>query len=182
MAPADEATLISEADPSQDVPQPADSDPTPEQDPPDEDWKAKYARLRKDYDTKAARLKEVEKVVTPEPVKATVEDETDFKIENAGRIKLVKDDYKKHLAELQAEGAKLTPKLMEKALRLAESDKGISASQSEVLRQASTASAPSVVNREVSSLDDVQLTESDVRLNVKPETKQKWKHLVEGQG
>ena len=179
MAPADEATQIPPADAL--APQPStESDGSA---PPEKDWKAEYARLRKDYDAKASRLNEIEKAVVPEPepVKAPIEDETDFKIENAGRIKLVKDDYKKHLADLQADGAKLTPKLMAKALLLAEAEKGIT-SNSEAQRQAASASAPSVVNRETTSLDDVQITETDKAFNVSPEIKQKWKHLVEGQG
>lgn len=180
MAPAEEATLTPVADSTD--PQPAELTSTSEQDPPDKDWKAEYARLRKDYDAKASRLKDIEKTVkSDEPTKVVVEDETDFKIENAGRIKLVKDEYKAELSDLQSSGAKLTPALMEKALRLAEQKKGINAASSESLRQASNASATLIVNRE--SVDtDITLTEEDHRFGVKAETKSQWKHLVEGQG
>lgn len=177
MPPADEATQTQEADVT--TPQPSESDPTLES-PPDKDWKEEYARLRKDYDAKASRLKEIEKTVKPEePKQLAPEDETDFKIDNSGRIKLVKEEYKAELAELQASGAKLTPALMEKALRLAEQKKGISVDP-EAIRQQASASAPSVVNRE--ETEEVTLTEDDQRFGVTPETKQKWKHLVEGQG
>ncbi len=179
MAPADEATQTPPSD-AQAPQTPPESDGSA---PPDKDWKAEYARLRKDYDAKAARLNEVEKAVKPEEPVAQAkgpEADIDFKIENAGRIKLVKDDYQKHLSDLQAAGAKLSPSLMEKALKLAESEKGIT-SKSEASRQEASASAPSVVNREASA-SEVTLTEADRAFGVTPQIKEKWKHLVEGQG
>lgn len=172
MAPADEATHTPQADAQ--APQPEQTTPTAEQAPPEKDWKAEYARLRKDYDAKASRLNEVEKAITPEPEPEKVpapQDDIDFKIENAGRIKLVKPEYQTYLAKGYSNAD---------ALRLAELDKGIAASSPEALRQQASASAPGIVNRE--SSEEITLSETDRRFNVKPETVAKWKHLVEGQG
>ena len=173
MTPADEATHTPAAD-SQD-PQPAASTPTADQAPPEKDWKAEYARLREDYNAKANKLKEFEKLSKPEEPKKekAPEGDTLWLIENAGDLKLVKEEF----AAYKAKG--YSP---DDALRLAKLDKGIvSTSQSEAMRQAQSATAPAIVNRETSAAD-VQLTETDVRLGVKPETIAKFKHLVEGQG
>jgi hypothetical protein len=177
MAPADEATLVPETDAN--APQSSDDSQT-SSDPLEKDWKEEYARLRKDYDAKASKLKQIESSVKSDEPTPVVEDETDFKIENASRIKLVKDEYKKELADLQATGAKLTPSLMDKALALAELKRGVTTSP-DTLRQQMSASAPAMVNRDADS-SDISLTENDVRLGVTPEIKAKWKHLVEGQG
>ncbi|QGH72479.1 MAG: hypothetical protein [Siphoviridae sp. ctpQM7] len=179
MAPAEEATPAPTAD-ARSAPQPSTVSPTPENGPPEKDWKSEYARLRKDYDAKASRLNELEKTVkAPESAKTDTSSELDWKLENIGRIKLVKDDYKNELADFEASGVKLTPVIMEKALRLAEEKSGVRSS-SEANRQFAMSSPPATVNRDASSEDDVTLTETDKRLGVSLETKRKHRELVEG--
>ena len=175
MAPAEEATQTLTPDAL--APQePAESDGSA---PPEKDWKEEYARLRKDYDAKAARLKEVDK--SKEKEDKVPEDETLWYVENAGELKLVKSEYDKHLSELTSLGAKPTLATRQKALALAKAERGVTVSP-EVQRQGSSASAVSVTNRTLDVNEDVSLTETDLRLGVKPETKKKWQHLVEGQG
>ena len=176
MAPAEEATLTPTTD-ALEAPQSSEPVPTAEEAPPERDWKEEYARLRKDYDVKSSRLKEFDKpVASPK----TIEDsDIDFKIENAGRIKLVKEDFKQELADLKAAGAKTTPAIMEKALSLAESRHGIPTKSSDVQRQAGASSPSSVTDRSLDAETDVPLTESDRAFGVTPEAKKKWRHIVE---
>ena len=109
---------------------------------------------------------------------AMQEDETLWYTENIGRLKLVKNEYQKQLDELQSLGAKPSLVLRQKALELAERATGVTPS-SEATRQASTASAPSVTDRSGDS-SEVSLTEHDIALGIKPETKKKYRALVEG--
>lgn len=108
---------------------------------------------------------------TPKEAKAP-EDDTLWLIDNANDIKLVKEEF----AAYKAKGYD-----RDDALRLAKLDKGItSQSTSELSRQAGTSSAPATVNRTLEGGDDMTLTDSDKAFGIKPETKQKYKGLVEG--
>lgn len=102
------------------------------------------------------------KVEPPKPV--TKEDETDFKIYNAERIRLCKPEYD----ALRAKG--LDPA---EALDYAEAKRGIRNDTSEASRQASTASAPGLVSR--SSESPVRLTEHDKRFGLSAERKRELK-------
>jgi len=143
-------------------------------DPQDVDYKKRYADLKKDYDKIVTERKEVKPVVE--------DTEVDWKIENASRLKLVKDEYNRHLAEMQADGAKLTPALRERALKLAELDKGIlKSSSSEADRQAANSSPAASTLRNTSP--SVEVTEHDKRFNIdakrKKELQEKYPDLLE---
>lgn len=96
----------------------------------------------------------------------------DWRIDNKERIAVVKDAYEKELAELQENGAKLTISVREKALKLAEKNVGVKTADT-------TEPLPSAgVDR--SGQRQPNLTNYDVQFGVKPETKKKYAHLVEG--
>ena len=96
---------------------------------------------------------------------------SDWRIDNANRIKNVKDEYEKELSELQESGSKLSIAIREKALQLAEKTIGVKTQETEPLPSAT-------VDR--SGQRQPILTDSDVQFGVKPETKKKYAHLVEG--
>jgi len=99
----------------------------------------------------------------------TPDDYADWRIDNKERIALVKEQYEKELAELQEAGIKPTNAVREKALRLAESTVGVKkADPSEPLP------SPTV---ERGGQKEIKLTETDVAMGVKPETKKKYAHL-----
>lgn len=102
------------------------------------------------------------------------EEELDWKLANNPRIELVKDSYQKHLDELQGLGAKLSPALKSKALKIAEDELGVSKAT-----QDSDNSLPaSTVDR--GGQAPVKMTDYDRAMGVKPETKAKYREYVEG--
>lgn len=147
--------------------QPADEDA--KADPQEVDYKERYAALKTDYD----KIVKERKDAKPEtPAEAPTENEIDWKIENADRIKLVKP-------ELQTYLAKGIPR--DEALRLAELDKGVTKSSPDAGRQAATSGTASFVQR--STTPEVALTEHDRRFGLtaqrKKELQQKYPDLLE---
>lgn len=131
---------------------------------PQEDYKQRYAALKTDYD------KLVSKQPAKEEPKAPVTDSyAEWLLMNADRVRQVKPQYD----ELRASG--VTP---EKALEFAEKMKGKSSS-SAADREASIPSPGETIDRG-GSVSDVELTEWDTMLGVKPETKKKYQSFVEG--
>lgn len=145
-------------------------------DPSDVDYKARYAALKTDYDKIVKERKTA-------PAPKVSDDEVDWKIENAGRMKLVKDEYLKNLAELTEAGAKPTNAIREKALQLAEIEKGVSkssSSSSEGERQAANSGPAASVQRSTSA--PVNVTEHDRRFGItekrKKELQEKYPDLL----
>lgn len=95
----------------------------------------------------------------------------DWRIDNKERISVVKDEYEKELSELQEGGAKLTVAMREKALRLAEKTIGVQKVDPEPIPSGT-------VDR--GGQREPTLTKFDTQFGVKPETKKKYAHLVEG--
>lgn len=137
-----------------------------------------------DKDSHISKLETELKALKNPKEKPALEGEIDWKAENLNRIKLVKEEYLKELEEFQSSGAKITDKIREKALELAEARKGVirSTDTSDVQRQAAMGSETGVLNR--SKPAPVRLTEHDKRLNLTAERKrqleEKYPDLKEG--
>lgn len=120
----------------------------------------------------AKRWKGRVKEENPPKKKDPSEEYADWRIDNKDRIALVKDQFEKELSELQADGAKLTLALREKALRLAEATSGVKkADPSEPIPSGT-------VDR--SGQREPSMSATDLAFGIKPETKKKYGHIVEG--
>lgn len=157
---------------------PATEEPSPEATPTVEELQEQLAAAQNEVKTwkgrveKATKSDKTEKQKTATPIS---EEDIDWKLANNSRVALVKDTYEKHLTELQELGAKLTPALKEKALRLAEDEEGIH--KSTVDASSDPLPSPSI---ERSGNRPVRKTETDVALGVKDETIKEFRDYVEG--
>lgn len=137
-----------------------------------------------DKDRLITKLQKENDELKKSPKKPEPDDEIDWKIENAGRIKLVKAEYQAELDELTANGAKPTNAIRQKALELAELRKGVvkRTDASENARQAAMSSESGTIDR--SKQAPARLTEHDKRLGLtaerKRELEEKYPDLKEG--
>jgi len=139
-----------------------------------ESLKEKLAAQQKEKEEaleEAKRWKNRVKEENPPKKKDSDEDYADWRIDNRDRIALVKEQYEKELTDLQETGAKLTNDLREKALKLAEASQGI--------KKADSTEALPTPSVDRSGHREPKLTEYDVAMGVKPETKKKYAHLEE---
>ncbi len=113
---------------------------------------------------------------TKAPVKAPTisEEDIDWKIANTARVGLVKEAYEKELQELEALGAKVTNAARTKALENAE--------RATLVQKPENASDNSLPSPSVDRGGQraPRMTDTDIALNVKPETVAEFKDYVEG--
>lgn len=154
---------------------PSDTTDQPSQEPTEtvESLKERLAaeeKARKDAEEEAKRWKgRVKEENPPKDKKESDEDYMDWRSDNRDRISLVKETYEKELEELQANGAKLSIPLREKALKLAEATEGV--------KKADTPDPIPSAGVDRSGQREPKLTEHDVSFGIKPETKKKYAHL-----
>lgn len=162
-------TTVEETPPSDDTVQPSD-EPTESV----ESLKEKLAAEQKKAEEaleEAKRWKNRVKDENPpkERKKDPDEEYADWRIDNKDRIALVKEQYEAELTELQELGAKPTLAIREKALRLAEKTVGVKTVET-------TEPLPSgTVHR--SGQREPTMTEHDIAMGIKPETKKKYAQL-----
>lgn len=150
---------------------PANPDTTPEKtskEQPDTDWKQRYSDLRKDYDRISSDTKP-EKVEEPKKDSKDPNDDTLWLIDHAAELKIVKEEFSGYAKKGYSR---------EDALRLAKLDKGVVETKSD--SRASVSSAPSITNRSGND-EEVFLSETDKAFGINPETKRKYRDLVEGE-
>lgn len=150
------------------VPPPSETTEPQEATPSVEELQEKLAAAESEAKTWKGRA---EKATKDKPVPVS-EADLDWKILNANRIALVKQQYDKELSDLEAEGVKLSNSLREKALKLAEATVGIKKPASD-----EPLPAPSV---DRTSKQKVELNAYDQAFGVKQETKEKFREYVEG--
>lgn len=150
------------------VPPPTETEePSQDATPSVEELQEKLAAAESEAKTWKGRVEKATKKSPP-----ISEEDIDWKIANTARIALVKEQYEKELSELEAEGIKLTNRLREKALKLAESATGVKKPQSD-----EPLPTPSV---DRSGGTQVKLSSYAQALGVKKETVEKYRDYVEG--